>query len=181
MKKREWQTKDTKQLFKNDFVTLFEDDVVQPDGNPGKYAYFEQIPGVNIIALDSNNSIYFLRQHRYVVKKELMQLPVGGILEGEDPAEVAKNELKEETGITAKTWKKLGKFYVAPSLETTWLEVYLATDLDISDVGHIHQEGNESILEVTKFSLEEVKKMMKDGEIEDGLTLAALGLFFNQI
>lgn len=181
MKKREWHTRETKQLFKNDFVTLLEDDVVQPDGKPGKYAYFEQIPGVNIIALDKKDNIYFLRQYRYVVKKELMQLPGGGIQEGENPLKVAKNELKEETGITAKNWKKLGKFYVAPSLEKTWLEVYLATDLDVSDMGHIHQEGNESILEVTKFSLEQVKEMMMRGEIEDGLTLAALGLFFNTL
>ncbi len=90
----------------------------------------------------------------------------------------AKKELIEETGIVARKWKKLGGFYVAAGHETTYIYVFLATELNLTGIKTENQENDEAIQGVIKVCQSKLKKMILDGEIECGITLAALNLFF---
>jgi len=68
---------------------------------------------------------------------------------------------------------------VGPGHETTYINVFLATDLNLSDLKTSNQEGDESILEIIKVPLRDIKKMIINGEIECGITLAALNIFLH--
>ena len=174
---REWKKIDSKVVYSNSWIKIHEDNVIRPDGEKGIYGYLEKSPGNFIIALDNDHCIYLIKEYRYPLKKVILQLPVG-VIETDNIVQQAQKELFEETGILAKNWKRLGGFYVAPGHETTYMNVFLATDLNLSELRTDNQEGDESILEIVKVNLSDVKKMIGNGEIESGMTLAALSLFF---
>jgi 8-oxo-dGTP pyrophosphatase MutT (NUDIX family) len=179
IQKPTWQTISSKQVYKNPWMEVQEDKVLRPDGKEGIYGFIIKSPGVYVIAHDQDDSIYFINEYRYALKKTILQLPVGTIDGKSSVLENAKRELLEETGIQAKKWTELGKYFVAPGHETTYEYVALAENLDTSKL-NINQEGDESIEEIVRLSIAEVKKMIRDNKIECGLTLSALNLFFQK-
>jgi ADP-ribose pyrophosphatase len=174
---RKWKTISSKQVYGNQWIKVHEDTVIRPDGKQGIYSFLEKFPGCFIVALDKEGFVYLLKEFRYPLQKNIIQLP-SGVIASNDILGQAQKELYEETGITAKKWEKLGSFYVAPGHETTSINVFLATELNLSDLKIDNQEGDEDILEILKISIPVLKQMILDGKIVCGLTLAALNLFF---
>jgi 8-oxo-dGTP pyrophosphatase MutT (NUDIX family) len=111
------------------------------------------------------------------LKKSFLQIPAG-TADSKDVFQQAKKELLEETGIEAVKWEKLGGFYQGIGHETTYANIFLAQELDLSGLKIDNQESNEGIEEIIKVSLPKLKKMILKGEIECAMTLAAFNLFF---
>ena len=174
---RGWKKINSKLVYSNPWIKIHEDTVFRPDGKEGIYAFLEKPAGNFIIALDKDDSIYFINEYRYPLQKNILQLPAG-VIDVNDILGQAKKELIEETGIIAKKWKNIGGYYVAPGHETTYINVFLATELNLNGLKTGNQENNEAIQEVIKVGKLELKQMILDGKIECGLTLAALNLFF---
>lgn len=174
---REWKKINSKLIYSNPWIKIHEDSVFRPDGKEGIYAFLEKQAANFIIAQDENNFVYLIKEYRYPLQKNILQLPAG-VIDNENIIEQAQKELREETGISAKKWEKLGGFYVAPGHETTYINVFLATELNLADIKTDNQENNESIQEVIKISVPELQQMILDEKIECGITLAALNLFF---
>jgi len=174
---RTWKTLSSKVVYGNPWIKIHEDQVLRPDGKNGIYSYLEKPPGTFIIAMDDDSNIYLIKEYRYPIKKTIIQLPAGVINKNSTNLYQAKKELFEETGIHAKTWKHLGKFYVGAGHETTLCHTYLATDLDLSQLKTTHQEGDEAIQEIVKVSLKELKKLISSGNFECGISLSALTHF----
>lgn len=177
--KREWKTLGSKLIYKNPWIKIFEDKVINPDKKETIYSYLEKTSGAFIIALDKDNSIFLVEEFRYPIKKSILQLPAG-TFSNNNLLKNAQRELKEETGIEAEKWVNLGDFYVAPGHETTRIYAFLATDLDISKI-KISQEEDESILQIIKINIKDLKKKIIENKIKCGITLAALNLFFNYL
>jgi len=177
MTARYWKKINSCWVYRNSWIKIREDKVIRPDGKKGIYAVLEKPAGSFIIPQDKEGNIYLIREYRYPIQKEVWQLPAG-VVDGDIPLERAKKELWEETGIKAKRWEKLGGFYVGPGHETTFIYVFWATGLDFSFLKVDHQKGDEAILEIKKVSLPMLKKMIVNGKIICGITLAALNLFF---
>ncbi|MEI7579789.1 MAG: NUDIX hydrolase [bacterium] len=172
-----WQTLSSKIVYHNPWIKIQEDQVIQPNGNNSLYGFLIKVPGVFVIAETEFEEIYLIEEYRYPLKKNILQLP-SGIIEGKlSPEATAAKELFEETGIRASNFQNLGKFYIAPGHETTEIYAVKATGLEISEFG-IHQEGDESIQNIKKFAIDEVKQMIISNKISCGLTLAALNLYF---
>ncbi len=174
---RGWKKINSKLVYSNPWIKIHEDTVFRPDGKEGIYAFLEKQAGNFIIAQDKNNFLYLINEYRYPLQKNILQLPAG-VIDNGNILEQAQKELREETGITAAEWERLGGFYVAPGHETTYINVFLATELNLSGLKTDNQENDESIQEVIKISVPELKQMILDEKIECGLTLAALNLFF---
>jgi len=172
-----WKTLKKELKYENPWMKVYEDKVIRPDGKEGIYGYLEKPPGVFIIALDKDNSIYLIREYRYVLKQAIFQIPSGVVDERLSIEENAAKELYEETGIKAGKLTELGSYFTAPGHETTVQYAFLAENLDTSKI-ESHQEGDESIEEIVKVPINEVKKMIIRNEIQCGITLAALNLFF---
>lgn len=172
-----WKKLNSKIKYRNPWIKIREDSVIRLDGKKSIYAFLEKHAGSFIIALDKDDSIYFVKEFRYPLQKIVLQLPAG-VVGAKNILENTKKELREETGIIASSWKRLGGFYIAPGHETTYINVFLATDLDTTNLKVDFQEDDELILDVVKIKLSKVKKMIIKGEIECGLTLAALNIFF---
>jgi 8-oxo-dGTP pyrophosphatase MutT (NUDIX family) len=176
--KREWKTLNSKIVYQNPWMKVYEDKLLNPEGKEGIYGYTVKPDAVFIIAMDKE-SIFLLKEYRYVIKKSILNIPAGAV-ENKNFLENAKRELIEETGITAKKWVKLGNFFASPGSSIHKIHVFLATDLDTSKI-MIEQEDDESILEIAKIKIKDLKKKIIEGKIECGISLGALSLFLSYL
>ena len=132
-------------------------------------------PGAAIVLpVRDDGSIVLIRNDRFAVKERLYEVAAGVLEEGEDPADCAARELREETGYTAGRIEKLGRFCSTPGTTDEFLHAYLATEL--TD-GEQDLETYERIT-VEVLPDEKVREMVSDGTIHDAKTLAALLLYW---
>ena len=109
-----WRRLHRRIAYENEWIEVFDDEVVRPDGAPGVYGVVHpRTLGVAVVALDADDSVLLVGQHRYTLDLLSWEIPGGGVGFDEDPLEGAKRELAEETGATAGTWRELARFTLA--------------------------------------------------------------------
>lgn len=126
--------------------------------------------GVVIAAVTDDGKLLAVRQYRYPVSEELLELPAGKLERGEDPLECAKRELSEETGCTAETWVDLGKIYPSPGFCDEALYIFLAAGLVY---GEAHPDEDE-FLSVTRVSFDDFWDMIMSNALPDAKTIAGV-------
>lgn len=175
---RTWKKISGKIVYTNPWIKIHHDTVLKPDGTPGIYGYLEKKPGVFIVVYDTENGeILLIRQNRYPVRKTIWEIPAG-VVDSRDHLSDAKRELKEEVGIVAEKWLKLGEFFVAAGHESTLIKAYLAMDFTRQNANSKSQDGDEAISRLMWVKISELKKMILAGRIDCGITLASLNHFF---
>ncbi len=155
-----WTIKKTEKKFANDFFKVYEDSVIQPDGKNGKYAVVEFVPGVSVLPIDDEDFVYLTRQFRYGAGGETLEV-VAGAVEDETPKEAAKRELKEELGITAKEYIKLGKIQLDNSIIKSETTQYVARQLSFG----LSDRDAEEEMKMVKISFREAVEKVLSGEI----------------
>ena len=169
-----WKKINSKIIHKNPWYSFREDDVIRPDGNPGKYFYLDDLSSVAIIAEDDNGDVYLVGQTRYPIGNIYSWEIIGGGIESEGALEAAKRELEEEAGLLAKEWIELGHYYVSNAYSSDKAFVFLAKDLKIVES---KSDATEDIT-IKKVCIKELKRMIIDGELTDGFSLAAINKYF---
>lgn len=124
-----------------------------------------------VIPVTENKEILFVKQYRYPVKRELLEIPAGKLDEAEDPSHCALRELEEETGYIGNI-RELGYIYTTPGFSDEKIYLYLADHLVYTQ--QRLDEGE--YLEVLKIPVEEVFEMIRDGRIYDAKTIAAVAM-----
>jgi len=129
-------------------------------------------PGASaVVALDEENNIILVRQHRVAVGRLTLELPAGKLdSPDEDPFLCAQRELAEETGFTARHWQKLTCFETTPAFCTERIHLYLATGLHQGD-SHLDED---EFLSVSRMPLTQAIANVMNGTFRDGKT--ALGI-----
>ncbi|MBI2853673.1 MAG: NUDIX hydrolase [Chloroflexi bacterium] len=125
---------------------------------------------VAIVALDKEDNALLVRQHRFAVGKELLEIPAGGVEPGETPDECVRRELREETGYLPHNLKRLGGFHSAPGFCSEYLHLYLATELERSP---LHASDTDEI-RVERIPINKTRDLILSGEIEDAKSIAGL-------
>ena len=105
-----------KQVFKNDVITVFEETLALPNDNVVTWTFTGKKEVVAIIA-ELENEIFFVKQYRPAIKKELIEIPAGLVEKGEDILDAAKREFEEEIG------------YRAAGINAGQYHLFYATDL----------------------------------------------------
>jgi ADP-ribose pyrophosphatase len=126
--------------------------------------------GVVVLAEVDGDSIPFVRQHRYPINKDLLELPAGKLDPGEEPEKSAARELEEETGFRANSLVHVSSFYSSPGFCDELLHLYYTNDLTPSSQNTEFDEN----LEVEFYSLKKAIRMIESGEILDSKTITAL-------
>jgi 8-oxo-dGTP pyrophosphatase MutT (NUDIX family) len=122
---------------------------------------------VGVVAIDEHDRVVLVGQHRYAFDELSWEIPEGGSPRGEEPLEGARRELLEETGVTAGTWREIGRWQLSNSVTDEAAVAYLATDLTL---GEAQPEGSE-MLEIRWLAFGEVLAMVRSGHITDALTV----------
>jgi ADP-ribose pyrophosphatase len=129
-------------------------------------------PGaVAIVAVDTEEHIWLVRQLREATRRELLELPAGTAEPGEDPLETARRELREECGLHGGSWRELTSFWTTPGFCREFMHVFLAEGVERGAADPDEDEA----LEIVRWPIAEVAERL--GEIEDAKTLAGLLLF----
>jgi 8-oxo-dGTP pyrophosphatase MutT (NUDIX family) len=107
-KRGEWTVLGSAVHYRNPWITVREDRVIQPDGQEGAFGVVEMTPGVSVLPVADDGTVYLVRVYRYTLARHSLEALAGGIDEGEDPQEAARRELREEAGIDAAELIDLG-------------------------------------------------------------------------
>lgn len=146
-----------------------------PEGKQVKREVVIHPGAVIILPLLDENQVVLIQNERFAVGKKLWELPAGTLEPNETPLETAKRELEEETGYSAKTVTPLTEFYTTPGFCNEKMYAFLAKDLT-----HLGQKLDPSEkITVSLFPWTKVLKMIQEGEICDGKTIATLLFFTN--
>lgn len=165
-----WTTRATRTVYENRWIRVREDDVTGPHGD-GIYGVVRmQHPAVFVVALDDDERVCLVELERYTTGRSI-EIPAGGS-DGEDPLEAARRELREETGVTARTWEHLGRMNALNGIADAPEHVFLARDLCVSDAAASQREEGIEAVRWEPFAA--ALEMIADGRITDGETIAAL-------
>lgn len=168
-----WRRVDGRVAHENAWIVVHDDEVVRPDGSPGRYGVVEvRHPAVFVVALTSDDEVVLVRCDRYTTG-EGWEVPAGGS-DGDDLLDAARRELGEEAGLRAGRWTDLGPVTSLNGIARAHGRVFLAQDL--APAPDAVEQAVEGISEVRRVPWPELLGMLARGEVADGETLAALML-----
>ena len=132
-------------------------------------------PGTPLDSTPEGDFLYLVEQYRYTVSARHIELPQGG-WETADvvPEEMARGELREETGLTAARMTLLTTLQIGYGVMNQKHFVFLAEGLT---QGEHDRDAEESDLEVHRVSVAEFEEMILDGTIVDNCSVAAWGVY----
>ena len=176
---RDIKTISSREVYRNKWTRVREDVIERANGERGIFGVVDKDPACIIIPLDSTPAgefLYLVEQFRYTVGARYMELPQGG-WEGcptSIPEEMARGELREETGLRAERMTLLATLQIAYGVMNQVQHIFLAQGLTHGD--H-ERDAEESDLEVHRVSVAEFETMLLDGTIVDNCSAAAWGVY----
>src|ERR671911_744049 len=165
-----WRTLGSRRVYEKPRVSVPEKPGIRPDGEPGIYGVVHyKKNAVGVLPVEEDH-VYLVGQYRYPLERYSWEIPEGGCPEDEEHLSAAQRELREETGLEASNWRKLGEAYLSNSVADERAVWYLATGLV---PGERQPEGTE-VIGVRRVPLREAIAMAMDGRITDALSTLAL-------
>jgi 8-oxo-dGTP pyrophosphatase MutT (NUDIX family) len=165
-----WRTLDSRRVYENPWISVREDRVIRPDGEPGIYGVVHyKNTAVGVLPVDDDH-VFLVGQYRYPLERYSWEIPEGGCPEDEDPLGAARRELREETGFEAGSWRRLGDAFLSNSVADEYAVWFLATDL----VAGVPQNEGTEVIGVRRVPLRDAVVMAMDGRITDALSILAL-------
>ena len=164
---------ESKTPFRGKVFSVTSDRVLEPNGVTATRDVVRHSGSVVILAVDDSQGeprVLLERQYRYAADDYLWEVPAGRIDPGENVLTAAKRELLEETGYTARSWKKALFFYPSPGFMDETMTVFLACGLR---PGTAQPEEDERI-EFELLPVSAVIGMIGKGKLRDGKTIASV-------
>jgi 8-oxo-dGTP pyrophosphatase MutT (NUDIX family) len=166
-----WQKVSSREVYDNPWINVRHEEVIKPNGETGVYgvAHFKYLAAA-VVPMDYEGNIWLVGQFRYTLDEYSWEIPMGGGNLNADSLDTAKRELKEETGLIASKWTKLGKLHTSNSVTDEVGYMFLAEDLTIGQ----SEPDETEILQIKRVTLIEAVRMVMDSEITDALSIAAI-------
>lgn len=167
------KTVNTKYIYNGRILNLRNDDIVLPNGKSAMREVVEHSGGATVLAIDTEDNVYLVKQFRYPYKKFLYELPAGKLNKGEPPELCAKRELKEETGLIAENLTLLGELYPSPGYTEEIIYMYLAEGL----IKGTASPDEDEFLDIVKIPFNDLLAKIISNDIKDAKTITAFLLY----
>lgn len=167
----------TRRAYTGRIISLDVDSVRFPDGSVGELEMIRH-PGASAVVpflsdpAGDDPQVLLIRQYRYAAEGYLYEIPAGRLDDGEDPADCAARELKEETGCSATRFEHMFTMFTTPGFTDEKIHLFLATGLERGEAAREQDE----FLTLSPVPLSKALEMVEAGEIQDAKT--ALGLLY---
>jgi 8-oxo-dGTP pyrophosphatase MutT (NUDIX family) len=172
------KTISSREVYRNPWTWVKEDVIERSNGERGIYGVVEKDPACIVIPLEKTEEgefLYLIEQFRYTVQGTYKEFPQGGWEQAEVvPEELARGELREETGLTADSMTQLASVWIAYGVMRQLHHVFLAEGLH---KGETDPDPEEHDLTLHRVRVEDFEAMLLDGRVMDNCTAAAWGIY----
>ena len=159
-----------REIYSNPWIRVREDRVIRPNGTAGMFGVVEVKPGASVLAMEGDGSVYLVKEYKYGVARESIEVMSGGIEEGETPLDTARRELREELGLTAAEYVDLGM--IDPFTTAAKSPNYLFLARGLERCGSEPDEGE--FLEIVRVPFERAVEMTMSSEITHAASCAVI-------
>ena len=171
-----WKTLKSEYIIKRPWLTARRDVVQMPNGEINDEFYVLEYPDwINVIAITPDDHFVFVRQYRYALDLDSVELCAGVIEHNETPEEGARRELLEETGFGGGEWKEFMTIGQNPSTCDNLTHCFIATGVEKIQDQHLDRTED---IDVVLLSREQVLEMLKSDTLKQALMLAPLWRYF---
>jgi len=164
------QCTSSSRVYDGRILNLRVDQLMLGNGKTAKREIIEHRGAAAIVPIIQDRDVVLVRQYRYAVATDLLEVPAGTMEQGETPEECAVRELEEETGYRCKEIEKILEFFPVPGYSTEKIHVYIAKGLSQSKM---NTEDDEQI-SVEILPMENALEKVRSGEIHDAKSICAL-------
>jgi 8-oxo-dGDP phosphatase len=174
-----WQVHDVERIWDGPAPFSVRRDMISAPGRPEETfgrLVLEHPGAVVVLALDDRERALVLHQYRHPALQRMVELPAGLLdVEGEDPLEAAKRELREEGLVLAERWSHLFSTYSSPGLSSEKISYFLAEGLSSAeDRAGFQPEHEELDMTLSWVPVQELLDGVREGRISDGPTAQAV-------
>jgi len=168
----DWKIVQSELLFQNRWIELYEDKVEVRPGKTTLYTWYRTPDVAVIVPFIDKDKLVMIRQYRHPLRKVLLEFPAGHMENNEDPEKTATRELLEETGYHAREIKEVYTYNPSVNLSRQFIHIFRGRNLVKDEYGH-DTDSVEDIRRIEIVSVEELKRMIKAGKVENAGTLIA--------
>ncbi len=165
----------SREVYRNPWMRVREDEVLLPDGSTGTYGVVDKADYVLVVPVD-DEGVWLVEQFRYAVGRRSWEFPQGSWPPGAGGGtalELARAELAEETGLRAAELQHLARLDEAPGFCSQRFDVFVARGLE---QGPTAREPSEQDMQQRHVTRDELRRMIRAGELIDAASLAAWAL-----
>lgn len=164
----------TRTLYTGRIITLDIERVKLPHGPEVDMELIRHPGSVVLLPMPRAGELMLVRQYRHAVGRYLWEVPAGSLAKGEDPEEGARRECHEEIGLIPGRLEQVAALYPTPGFCTEKMIFFRCTELTTPSTV-AHQDEDED-LEPRTFTIEEIRAMLRSGEIVDMKTAVGITL-----
>ncbi len=164
------KTKDSAEVFNGKLLHVFSDIAELPNGESSTREWIKHPGACAIVPVFANGDVLMINQFRYPMKQLFLEVPAGKIDADESQDETAARELLEETGLIAENMHYVGHFYPAIGYADEVIHIYVALNLEQTEM---QTDADEFVLS-ERLSFKKALEMIDSGEINDGKTIVCL-------
>ena len=165
-----WTVHGERTLYDSDWLRLTLADVELPSGERFDHHVIRfPRPASATVVVDAGRGVLLIRRHRFVVDTWGWEVPAGRAEQGESPEDAAVRETTEETGWRPERLRPLGAYHPVPGTLDQTFHLFVAEGAE-----RVGQPDEDEVESVEWKPVDEVRALMRDGSITDGLSLVAL-------
>ena len=163
------ETKISSQTLYKGVLDVKLDEIKLPDGKTGTRIYLKHRGASGILPVQ-DGFVYLVEQFRYPIGEATLEIPAGKREPGQNFLACARAELKQETGLSAKSLKEILVFHPCNAFSDEVQHLYVATGLSRGKTDLDEDE----FINVKKVRLQKAYAMIKNGKITDAKTILSL-------
>lgn len=147
-------------VYKGRIISLKVETVLTQKGRTTTREIVERPDTVSVVAIDKDKNILLVRQFRYALGRNTLEIPAGTVDQGETRIEAARRELREETGYDCKHLEELVSYYPAVGYSTERMTIYLARELFTAPL-----KGDEEEISIERVPFDTVYNSVVNGKV----------------
>lgn len=158
-------------------IDYYHDTIELQDGRTATFDFLDHGGAAAMVAVDQDGKILMVRQYRNAVDQYSLEIPAGGLNEGEEFISCAMRECEEETGYQAGETHHLIDVFTTVAFSNEKIAIFYTTHLSPAK----QNLDEDEYVTVERYSLDELIQMIFKGEIKDCKTIAGLLAYHNKI
>lgn len=159
-------------IYHGSLIDLKKEQVRLPNGKETTREVVVHPQVVVILPVLDDGRLVMIRQYRDAIRKETLEIPAGGIDDGENPEQAVRREMKEETGYSVGSLEPIVSFYSSPGFTTEYMHLFICRDLQ---PGTPTEENDQ--IEVVPMALHDAMSEVWNGKVQDAKTILSLALY----